>query len=142
MSATNYYEFFKTGTSKPGEVLSPFTYQCRLACGSEAEPSDPASLRTGTGCESQLIQIPTGCGKTAAVVLAWIWNRLRQPDLAARAQWPRRLVFCLPMRTLVEQTPTKVLFPNVEAQRAEYVEGALSTARRLKPRRTACRLAS
>lgn len=26
-------------------------------------------------------------------------------------------------RTLVEQTPTKVLFPNVEAQRAEYVEG-------------------
>jgi type IV secretion system protein VirB4 len=25
-------------------------------------------------------------------------------------------------RTLVEQTPTKVLFPNVEAQRAEYVE--------------------
>ena len=26
-------------------------------------------------------------------------------------------------RTLVEQTPTKVLFPNVEAQRTEYVEG-------------------
>ena len=26
-------------------------------------------------------------------------------------------------RTLVEQTPTKVLFPNVEGQRAEYVEG-------------------
>jgi type IV secretion system protein VirB4 len=26
-------------------------------------------------------------------------------------------------RTLVEQTPTKLLFPNVEAQRAEYVEG-------------------
>ena len=26
-------------------------------------------------------------------------------------------------RTLVEQTPTKVFFPNVEAQRAEYVEG-------------------
>ena len=26
-------------------------------------------------------------------------------------------------RTLVEQTPTKVLFPNVEAQQAEYVEG-------------------
>ena len=26
-------------------------------------------------------------------------------------------------RTLVEQTPTKVLFPNLEAQRAEYVDG-------------------
>jgi type IV secretion system protein VirB4 len=26
-------------------------------------------------------------------------------------------------RTLVEQTPTKVLFPNLEAQREEYVDG-------------------
>ncbi len=32
-------------------------------------------------------------------------------------------------RTLVEQTPTKVFFPNVEAQRAEYVEGFGLSAR-------------
>jgi CRISPR-associated endonuclease/helicase Cas3 len=39
-------------------------------------------------------------GKTAAVVLAWLWNRVQRPD----SEWPRRLVYCLPMRTLVEQT--------------------------------------
>ena len=51
-------------------------------------------------CHSQIINVPTGLGKTAAVVLAWLWNRvqIRNPE------WPRRLVYCLPMRTLVEQT--------------------------------------
>ena len=47
-----------------------------------------------------LIDIPTGFGKTDAVVLAWLWNRV----LRHRDDWPRRLVYCLPMRTLVEQT--------------------------------------
>ena len=47
-----------------------------------------------------LIDIPAGFGKTGAVVLAWLWNRV----LKRRADWPRRLVYCLPMRTLVEQT--------------------------------------
>ncbi len=42
---------------------------------------------------------PTGLGKTAGVVLGWAW-RHAQRDPAA----PRRLVYCLPMRTLVEQT--------------------------------------
>ena len=42
---------------------------------------------------------PTGLGKTAAVVLAWLWRRLGMPN-----QTPRRLIYCLPMRTLVEQT--------------------------------------
>ena len=47
-----------------------------------------------------LIDVPTGFGKTAAVVLAWLWNRV----LTRRRDWPRRLVYCLPMRTLVDQT--------------------------------------
>ena len=47
-----------------------------------------------------LIDVPTGFGKTGAVVLAWLWNRV----LRHRDDWPRRLVYCLPMRTLVEQT--------------------------------------
>ena len=42
---------------------------------------------------------PTGSGKTAAVTLGWAAHRLRSPDTT-----PRRLVWCLPMRTLVEQT--------------------------------------
>lgn len=104
MSGTDYLADFKTAT----KLDSPFTYQCRLACGPDADPGNAKSLRGGTGCLSQLIQIPTGCGKTAAVVMAWLWNRVLQPNADARAQWPRRLVFCLPMRTLVEQTRDNV----------------------------------
>lgn len=43
--------------------------------------------------------VPTGFGKTAAVLAAWLW-KIAQRDV----QTPRRLVYCLPMRTLVEQT--------------------------------------
>jgi CRISPR-associated endonuclease/helicase Cas3 len=46
---------------------------------------------------------PTGLGKTAAVVLAWLWRRRSMPR-----ETPRRLVYCLPMRTLVEQTAKNV----------------------------------
>ncbi len=74
-------------------ALAPFDYQCRLAA---------------VSCKSRLVNIPTGLGKTAAVVLAWMWNRVVQPDKSARAEWPRRLVYCLPMRTLVEQTAENV----------------------------------
>src|SRR6516164_3150707 len=69
---------------------SPFEYQRRLT-------EDPE-------CRSRLISVPTGCGKTAAAVLAWLWNRVENK----RSNWPRRLVYCLPMRTLVEQTRDNV----------------------------------
>jgi CRISPR-associated endonuclease/helicase Cas3 len=49
--------------------------------------------------ETDILIAPTGLGKTAAVTLGWAWRRLTQP-----ATTPRRLVWCLPMRTLVEQT--------------------------------------
>src|ERR1022692_3902766 len=58
--------------------------------------------------ESLLINIPTGLGKTAAVVLAWLWNSVVVADRAQPTRWPRRLVYCLPMRTLVEQTRDNV----------------------------------
>jgi CRISPR-associated endonuclease/helicase Cas3 len=83
---------------------NPMTWQCRLACGDDANPENPDSLRTGTPCRSRIVDIPTGFGKTAGVVLAWIWNCLILEGHA----WPRRLVYCLPMRTLVEQTETRV----------------------------------
>lgn len=63
------------------------------------QPYDYQKRLTESPCESRMINIPTGLGKTAAVVLAWLWNR-QQPN----SSWPRRLVYCLPMRTLVEQT--------------------------------------
>ncbi len=81
-----YLEFFKQATrsEKAPAGLDPFPYQSRLV---QKDWPD-------------LLDVPTGLGKTAAVVLAWLYKRrvLKQADT------PRRLVYCLPMRVLVEQT--------------------------------------
>jgi len=100
MSDIHFGDVFRAATG----LASPYAYQCRLACGDDADPKDPNTLRRGSKCDSKLINIPTGLGKTAGVVLAWLWNRVEQK----RPDWPRRLVFCLPMRTLVEQTEDNV----------------------------------
>jgi CRISPR-associated endonuclease/helicase Cas3 len=106
----NFADFFQHATGH-----APYDYQCRLACGGKPENlSTEEWLRQGTACRSQLIHIPTGLGKTAAVVLAWLWNRLgTQPSAIGgsptpASPWPRRLVYCLPMRALVEQTRDNV----------------------------------
>jgi hypothetical protein len=59
-------------------------------------------------------QHPYGLRQDRRVVLAWLWNRVT----LGRGDWPRRLIYCLPMRTLVEQTrdsvrewPKKKKFP-------------------------------
>lgn len=85
----NYEEFFKKATKNP----EPYPYQRRLATGKELP---------------QLLDVPTGCGKTAAVVLAWLWRR-RYAEDEVRKSTPRRLVYCLPMRVLVEQTKDNCL---------------------------------
>ena len=51
-------------------------------------------------CRDRLIRIPTGLGKTEGVLAAWSYHRLT----CAADSWPRRLIWCLPMRVLVEQT--------------------------------------
>lgn len=79
LATENYEDFFNLAFGK-----SPFAYQQRVAL--EAEM--PA-----------LINVPTGAGKTAAILGAWLWRRLKSPQSVGR-----RLVYCLPMRTLVEQT--------------------------------------
>lgn len=66
----------------------PYPFQIRFAC----DPELPA-----------LIDVPTGMGKTATAVLGWLWRR-RFADEQTRKATPRRLVYCLPMRVLVEQT--------------------------------------
>lgn len=53
-------------------------------------------------CRNRLLRIPTGLGKTEGVLAAWAWHRLVRND--NDDDWPRRLVWCLPMRVLVEQT--------------------------------------
>src|SRR5512132_2507119 len=62
------------------------------------------SLGEETTCADRLLRIPTGFGKTAGVVLPWLYRRVVQND----PRWPLRLVFCLPMRVLVEQTESVI----------------------------------
>ena len=82
-----FAEFFKKATGFP-----PYKYQERLSEGSIPD----------------MLKIPTGAGKTEAAVLAiWMWRRL-SPDGQTRSKTPRRLVYCLPMRTLVEQTRARI----------------------------------
>ena len=88
MSQTDFDYFFAAATG-----YERFEYQRRLAEG-DGEAYE----------RSLLISVPTGMGKTAAVVLAWLWNRVGHPEQNHRNRWPRRLVYCLPMRTLVKQT--------------------------------------
>lgn len=84
-----YKEFFNKamGWDPSSQELGPYLYQVRLALDKELP---------------DLLDVPTGLGKTAAVVLAWLWRR--RFDERFRAATPRRLVYCLPMRVLVEQT--------------------------------------
>lgn len=63
-----------------------------------------ARLAQDSTCQNRLIRIPTGFGKTAGVTVGWLWNRVHEKN----EDWPRRLVICLPMRTLVEQTERAV----------------------------------
>lgn len=96
MSSTTYADIFKTATKQE----SPYDYQCRLACGPEANLKDDSTIRAGTDCKSQLIKIPTGCGKTAAVVLAWLWNLwlFCSTISATRFQTFQAWLECLPRR--------------------------------------------
>ena len=63
-----------------------------------------SDLSAPSECGSRLIRIPTGFGKTLGVVAVWLWHRVVQKD----ESWPRRLVWCLPLRVLVEQTEYEV----------------------------------
>ena len=85
ISTTHTYDdFFNLAFRQPPFDRLPFSYQRRIATDAEM----PA-----------LINVPTGAGKTAAILGAWLWRRLHNPHSIGR-----RLVYCLPMRTLVEQT--------------------------------------
>lgn len=86
MSDLDFRDVFRPATGFP----EPNAYQCRLACGRDATLGNIASLRHGVpGC-SQLINLPTGLGKTVVLALGWIWNRFLHPDSPDRNPWPRR----------------------------------------------------
>ena len=75
---TTFEQFFERACG-----FAPYGYQVRLA-------------RDGLPA---VVQAPTGSGKTG-IVLAWLWRRLHGPDPEAV---PRRLIYALPQRSLVEQ---------------------------------------
>ena len=70
----------------------------RLAFGNEPFAYQEELVKENTDLPS-LLNAPTGAGKTNAVLGAWLWRRLKNPETIGR-----RLIYCLPMRTLVEQT--------------------------------------
>jgi CRISPR-associated endonuclease/helicase Cas3 len=76
-----------TDAGLPVPGFAPYRYQQQLA----AEPWP------------DMLAIPTGLGKTVAITGAWLYRRLMQDPVT-----PRRLVWCLPMRVLVEQTTSLV----------------------------------
>lgn len=90
-----FAEFFRRATGG----RHPYAYQLEVALGPWPE----------------LLQAPTGAGKTEAVGIAWLWKRgWRLPGHGAcrecacpDPETPRRLVWCLPMRVLVEQTANR-----------------------------------
>jgi CRISPR-associated endonuclease/helicase Cas3 len=79
---SGFASFVEAATGRP-----PYDYQARLA--DDGFPD--------------VLAVPTGSGKTAAAVLPWLYRRRVAPD-----ETPRRLVYTLPMRTLVEQTDRAV----------------------------------
>ncbi len=85
MRVSDYQQFFSTAfVDEAGKSQQPFDYQRRLAL-DEPLPS--------------LVNVPTGAGKTAAVIGAWLWRRIHAPSSVGR-----RLIYCFPMATLVEPT--------------------------------------
>lgn len=116
-----FKSFFQQTTGNP-----PYGWQTRLA--------------NDTGCKSRLIDIPTGLGKTAGIVLAWLWNLTKQSEISNSKSeiasyppkaFPRRLVYCLPMRTLVEQTVGEI--ENwLKALAGKYPENKTATRRRVR----------
>ncbi len=69
------------------EAREPHPYQDRLA--------------TVGSTTLQLLSIPTGLGKTAAAVLAWIWRR-QFADSSMHHRALRRIDYCLPIQIHVE----------------------------------------
>lgn len=71
-----------------GDSTRPYPYQTRFAVRDDIP---------------HLVRAPTSAGKTATVSLGWLYKRKTRPG-----KTPRRLVYCLPMRVLVEQTEREI----------------------------------
>ena len=68
-------------------------------------PPFPYQERMGEEPWPDVLDIPTGLGKTAAIVIGWLYKRWVNDE-----DTPRRLVYCLPMRSLVRQTASEARY--------------------------------
>ncbi|MFT3853142.1 MAG: CRISPR-associated helicase Cas3' [Ilumatobacteraceae bacterium] len=89
--AAGIEDAFDDFVTRATQGQQPYPYQRRLAI--EGLP--------------EVLGVPTGTGKTMAAVLGWLFRRRAHPDPSVRVATPRRLVYVLPMRTLVEQTAAR-----------------------------------
>jgi CRISPR-associated endonuclease/helicase Cas3 len=83
---TSFTKFFRSATRSElaPKGWDPYPFQARFA---------------ETDGWYHLVRAPTAAGKTATAILGWLWRwHTKKP------QTPRRLVYCLPMRVLVEQS--------------------------------------
>jgi CRISPR-associated endonuclease/helicase Cas3 len=94
MSTHAFDTFFSRAFAGDATECAPHPYQRAIATEHELP---------------ELVCVPTGCGKTAALVLGWLWRRFNHENMDVRVSTPRRLVYCLPMRTLVEQVRSNVV---------------------------------
>jgi CRISPR-associated endonuclease/helicase Cas3 len=74
----------------------------KRALGERAEPFPLQRSFAETLELPSTVRVPTDLGKTATVILGWIWRRFHAPS-QIRASTPGRPVYCLPVRTLVEK---------------------------------------
>ena len=87
----------------------PFEPFFKAATGFQAGPHEHQANLAQYRRLPDILAVPTGCGKTAAAVLSWAWRRRGCPDRNIRQSTPRRLVYCLPMRSLVEQVHDEII---------------------------------
>jgi CRISPR-associated endonuclease/helicase Cas3 len=76
----SYEQFFQHAT----DGLTPYPWQVEVA-------------KNGL---PEVLSVPTGLGKTEGTVLTWAYRLLRMEGTGE----PRHLIYCLPMRVLVQQT--------------------------------------
>jgi CRISPR-associated endonuclease/helicase Cas3 len=75
-----------------------FSAWCESTFGRPAHPWQRA-LGEDADPQHRMLRVPTGFGKSHGVLGAWLFHAVHRGD----PRWPRRLVWMLPMRTLVEQ---------------------------------------
>lgn len=104
-------------------TLDSFDHWFATLTGHESPRLWQGELAIDSICRDRLIRIPTGLGKTEGVLATWSFHRMCRTDEG----WPRRLVWCLPMRVLVEQTEqvAKSLADQIPADRRPDVHVAM-----------------